>query len=134
MSVSKATRSPGSITLLLASWNHGLVRGPDVSRQHSIHSPSWAMLVWWRMLHSSFSVMPGLQRLTDAVDADVAHIDRQLQRHDLFGRLDHARQLQRLLRVEQLDAGVGEVLARPTARNGRRPAVDRARRACASDR
>ena len=59
MSVSNATRSPGSITRLLASWNHGLVRWPDVSRQHSIHSPSWAMLVWCRMLHSSFSVMPG---------------------------------------------------------------------------
>ena len=65
------------------------------------------MLVWCRMLHSSFSVIPGLQRLADALDADVAHVHRQLHGHDLLRGLDHARQLERLLGVEQRDAGVG---------------------------
>ena len=33
------------MTRLPHSWNHGLVLGPEASRRHSIHSPSWAMFV-----------------------------------------------------------------------------------------
>jgi len=57
--VSKLTSSPARMTRSPHSWNHGLVRPPELSSRVSIHSPPSAMLVWCRIAHSSFSVMPG---------------------------------------------------------------------------
>ena len=59
MSVSNGTRSPTPMARSVASWYHGLVRGPEHSIRPSIQSPSWAILTWWRMDHSWFSLMPG---------------------------------------------------------------------------
>ena len=39
MSVSKPISSPARTRRLLASWYHGLVRGPEASSRVSIHSP-----------------------------------------------------------------------------------------------
>ena len=47
------------MTRIEDSRNHGLVRGPDASSRHSIHSPPPAMLPRWSSAQSAFSVMPG---------------------------------------------------------------------------
>ena len=59
MSVSNGTRSPTWMARPVASWYHGLLLGPEHSIRPSIQSPSWAMLTWWRMDHSWFSLTPG---------------------------------------------------------------------------
>ena len=95
------------------SWNHGLVRSPEASRRHSIHSPPCAMLVSCRTLQSWFSVMPGCSARAHALDRDVADVHRQPQALDLFRRLDRAGLLDRLLHVEQLDAARQQALRAP---------------------
>lgn len=58
-SVSKATTSPSAMTRGPHSWNHGLVRGPEVRSRVSIHSPPRLTFSAWRIAQRSFSVIPG---------------------------------------------------------------------------
>ena len=47
------------VTRLDASWNQGLVRGPDVHSRVSIHSPPLRMFSWCSSAQISSSVRPG---------------------------------------------------------------------------
>ena len=49
------------MTWLPHSWNHGLVRSPEVSRRHSIHSPLCEMFTSCSTAQNWFSVIPGLR-------------------------------------------------------------------------
>ena len=55
----------------------------------------------------------GSKRRSDAVDGNVADIHRQLQAFDLFGRLDDPCLFDRFLRIEKLDAPLGETVGTP---------------------
>ena len=87
--------SPRSITRIEDSRNHGLVRGPEASRRHSIHSPPPANVAAVELGPESVFRDAGPERLAHPDDGllthgyGVAHQDDLAVRLDLAGVLHH---------------------------------------------